>query len=179
MAASSARASTWWWRCRPGPTRTATAAARPCAAPSRRAYREKFALTPPGVPVEFINIRVAVRAPVSGSEVVLEGRAGGGARAALKGTRRAYFPDADGWVETSVYDRYRLGVGDEIAGPAVVEEEGSTLVIGPGATAVVARSGNLVATLPPHPALSPEGRGGTGALAPEGGEGEMKTRGRS
>jgi N-methylhydantoinase A len=127
------------------------------------AYREKFALTPPGVPVEFINIRVAVRAPVSGSEVVLEGRAGGGARAALKGTRRAYFPDADGWVESSVYDRYRLGVGDEIAGPAVVEEEGSTLVIGPGATAVVARSGNLVVTLPPHPALSPEVRGGTGA----------------
>jgi len=34
------------------------------------AYREKFALTPPGVPVEFLNIRVAVRAPVSGSEVV-------------------------------------------------------------------------------------------------------------
>src|SRR2546425_10777928 len=29
------------------------------------AYREKFALTPPDVPIEFINIRVAVRAPVS------------------------------------------------------------------------------------------------------------------
>ncbi len=95
------------------------------------AYREKFALTPPGVPVEFINIRVAVRAPVSGSDVVLEGRRGGGARAALKGTRRAYFPGADGWVETAVYDRYRLGIGDELAGPAVVEEEGSTLVVGP------------------------------------------------
>ncbi len=79
------------------------------------AYREKFALTPPDVPVEFINIRVAVRAPVSGSDVVLEGRPGHGARAALKGTRRAYFPDADGWVETAVYDRYRLGVGDELA----------------------------------------------------------------
>ena len=73
------------------------------------AYREKFALTPPGVPVEFINIRVAVRAPVSGSDVVLERRPGRGARAALKGTRRAYFPGADGWVETAVYDRYRLG----------------------------------------------------------------------
>ena len=111
------------------------------------AYREKFALAPPGVPVEFINIRVAVRAPVSGSEVVLEGRAGGGVRAALKGTRRAYFPDADGWTETAVYDRYRLGVGDELAGPAVVEEEGSTLVIGPSATARVAASGNIVMTL--------------------------------
>jgi N-methylhydantoinase A len=112
------------------------------------AYREKFALTPPGVPVEFINIRVAVRAPVSGSEVVLEGQGGGGgARAALKGTRRAYFPGAEGWVETAVYDRHRLGVGAEVAGPAVVEEEGSTLVVGPGATARVAASGNIVMTL--------------------------------
>ncbi len=111
------------------------------------AYREKFALTPPGVPVEFINIRVAVRAPVSGSDVVLEGRHGGGARAALKGTRRAYFPGVEGWVETAVYDRYRLGIGDELAGPAVVEEEGSTLVVGPGGTARVAASGNIVMTL--------------------------------
>jgi N-methylhydantoinase A len=113
------------------------------------AYSEKFALTPPGVPVEFINIRVAVRAPVSGSDVVLEGRGGGGARTALKGTRRTYFPGAEGWVETAVYDRYRLGIGDELAGPAVVEEEGSTLVVGPGATARVAASGNIVMTLEP------------------------------
>ncbi|MGH7385117.1 MAG: hydantoinase/oxoprolinase family protein, partial [Candidatus Rokuibacteriota bacterium] len=147
------------------------------------AYRDKFALTPPGVPVEFINVRVAVRAPVAGSEVVLEGRGGGGARAALKGTRRAYFPGADGWVETDVYDRYLLGVGDELAGPAVVEEEGSTLVVGPGATARVAESGNIVMTLAPHPgaphpgaphpgaphpALSPEGRGRANTSPPEG-----------
>jgi N-methylhydantoinase A len=111
------------------------------------AYREKFALAPPGVPVEFINVRVAVRAPVAGSEVVLEGRGGGGARTALKGTRRAYFPGAGGWVEADVYDRYRLGIGDELVGPAVVEEEGSTLVVGPGATARVAASGNIVMTL--------------------------------
>jgi N-methylhydantoinase A len=168
------------------------------------AYREKFALTPPGVPVEFINARVAVRAPVSGSEVVLEGRGGGGARAALKGTRRAYFPGPEGWVETTVYDRYRLGVGDELAGPAVVEEEGSTLVVGPGATARVAESGNIVMTLAgtphhpaphhptphhptPHPTLSPLGRGGAevspegrggsrDTLAPGGGEGRVRGR---
>jgi N-methylhydantoinase A len=111
------------------------------------AYREKFALTPPGVPVEFLNIRVSVRAPVSGSEVVLQGRSGGGAASALKGTRPAYFREAGDFVPTAVYDRYRLGVGDEVAGPAVVEEEGSTLVIGPGAIARVAHSGNLVVTL--------------------------------
>ena len=131
----------------PGPYPDTEAGRAALRAAFETAYREKFAPTPPGVPVEFINIRVAVRAPVSGSEVVLEGRPGAGARGALKGTRRAYFPDADGWVETAVYDRYRLGVGDELAGPAVVEEEGSTLVVGPGATARVSASGNIVMTL--------------------------------
>jgi N-methylhydantoinase A len=111
------------------------------------AYREKFALTPPGVPVEFLNIRVAVRAPVSGSEVVLQGRRGAGAAGALKGTRSVYFLEAGGFVATAVYDRYRLGTGDEFAGPAVVEEEGSTLVVGPGGSAHVARSGNIIMTL--------------------------------
>jgi len=48
-----------------------------------------------------------------------------------------------------VYDRYRLPVGEALAGPAVVEEEGSTLVVGPGATAIVAPSGNLIISLPP------------------------------
>jgi N-methylhydantoinase A len=111
------------------------------------AYREKFALTPPGVAVEFLNIRVSARAPVSGSEVVLQGRKGTGAAAALKGGRPAYFSETGGFTETAVYDRYRLGVGDEIQGPAVVEEEGSTLVVGPGATARVAPTGNMVLTL--------------------------------
>jgi len=111
------------------------------------AYREKFALTPPGVAVEFLNIRVSARAPVSGSEVVLQGRKGTGAAAALKGRRPAYFSETGGFTETAVYDRYRLGVGDEIQGPAVVEEEGSTLVVGPGATARVATTGNMVLTL--------------------------------
>jgi N-methylhydantoinase A len=69
-----------------------------------------------------------------------------------------------------VYDRYRLGVGDEVAGPAVVEEEGSTLVVGSGATARVTASGNIVITLAPHPALSPEGRGRKRIPSPPEGE---------
>jgi N-methylhydantoinase A len=110
------------------------------------AYRDKFALTPPGVPVEFLNIRVAVRAPVAGGRLVIEGRRGGDAGAARKGERPVYFPGAGGFVPAAVYDRYRLGVGDTLTGPAVVEEEGSTLVVGPGAAAEVASSGNIVMT---------------------------------
>jgi N-methylhydantoinase A len=111
------------------------------------AYREKFSLTPPDVPVEFINVRIAVRAPVAGADVVVKGPIGSDAADAVKGTRPAYFPEAGGFVPTTVYDRYRLRAGDELTGPAVIEEEGSTLVIGPGGRAKVAASGNIVLTL--------------------------------
>ena len=110
------------------------------------AYRQKFALTPPNVPVEFINIRVTVRAPIAGAEMRLP-LAGGSIGDAVKGVRPAYFPEADGWVDTTVYDRERLAPGFEFAGPAVVEEEGSTLVVGPSGRVHVSRTGNLVVTL--------------------------------
>src|SRR5215471_15365950 len=109
------------------------------------AYREKFSLTPPDVPIEFINIRVAVRAPVAGSEVVLQGRARRG-ESPIKGRRPVWFPEANGFVETIVYDRTRLA-GDGFAGPAVIEEEGSTLVVPPRAGFTVAATGNVVVTL--------------------------------
>jgi len=129
--------------------RDADATRRALTAAFESAYREKFSLTPPDVPVEFINIRVAARAPVAGSEVVLQGRARGRAETAVKGRRPAYFRRAGGFVETSVYDRARLVVGDTFAGPAVIEEEGSTLVVDPGATFRVAPTGNLIVTLSP------------------------------
>ncbi|HVQ74489.1 MAG TPA: hydantoinase/oxoprolinase family protein [Candidatus Binatia bacterium] len=111
------------------------------------AYRNKFALTPPDVPVEFINVRVAARAPVAGSAIVLEAPREGASGHALRDRRPAYFHEADGFVDTAVYDRAALVVGDGFAGPAVVEEEGSTLVVGPGASARVAASGNIVLSL--------------------------------
>ena len=114
------------------------------------AYREKFALTPPNVPVEFINVRVAARASVAGGTLGLDGRSERPSGHAVKGKRPAYFRAAGGFVETVVYDRACLVVGEELAGPAVVEEEGSTLVVGPGAHARVAPSGNLIVSLPPR-----------------------------
>ncbi len=136
-----------------GPYDAGDASRRRLTAAFETAYREKFALTPPDVPIEFINIRVAMRAPVSGADVThtapgeSEGESGRPATA-TKGTRPAYFRENDGFVPTTVYDRARLRPGDELRGPAVVEEEGSTLVIGPGGAARVAKSGNVVVTLP-------------------------------
>jgi N-methylhydantoinase A len=131
----------------PGPYADSAESRRRLASAFETAYREKFALTPPDVPIEFINIRVAVRAPVAGADVAVHGDAADTGQA-VKGARPAYSAESGGFVETTVYQRDRLGPGDEVRGPAVVEEEGSTLVIGPGGIARVARTGNLVVTLP-------------------------------
>ena len=96
--------------------------------------------------MEFINIRVAVRAPVAGSEVVLQGRARRG-ESSVKGQRGVWFPEANAFVDTVVYERAGLTVGDHFSGPAVIEEEGSTLVVPPRASFAVATTGNVVVAL--------------------------------
>ena len=62
-----------------------------------------------------------------------------------KRARKAYFPEAGGYVETPVYDRYALRPGAAFAGPAIIEERESTTIIGPGARVRVDASRGLVA----------------------------------
>jgi N-methylhydantoinase A len=54
------------------------------------------------------------------------------------------FDAAEGWRDAPVYARAALAPGDAVAGPAVVEEYGSTLPLHPGFDAEVDRLGNLV-----------------------------------
>ena len=131
-----------------GPYAASEATRRRLVAAFEAAYREKFALAPPDVPVEFLNVRIAMRAPVAGGEVATRAGAERSGGDAVKGSRAAYFPGPAGFVDTTVYARARLAVGAELVGPAVVEDEGSTLVVGPGGRARVMPGGNIVVTLP-------------------------------
>jgi N-methylhydantoinase A len=47
-------------------------------------------------------------------------------------------------VEAGVFDRARLGAGDVVEGPAVLEEFSSTVPLHPGFAARVDAHGNLV-----------------------------------
>ncbi|MBW1962964.1 MAG: hydantoinase/oxoprolinase family protein [Deltaproteobacteria bacterium] len=62
----------------------------------------------------------------------------------LKGRRQAYFPEAGGFIEIDVYDRYALAPGDRIQGPAILEERESTAVIAPGDIATVDQYRNVI-----------------------------------
>jgi N-methylhydantoinase A len=105
-------------------------------------YREKYQRTPRDVPIEFMNVRVAAQLPVSQGIAAAAGAAP--LVPARKGTRAVYWHEHGGFADTPVWDRLGLAVGDRHAGPAVIEEEGSTLVVGPGASFEVLPSGNIL-----------------------------------
>lgn len=49
-----------------------------------------------------------------------------------KGQRRAYYPEAGGWITCDVFDRDALRPGDTLDGPAIIEERESTTMVLPG-----------------------------------------------
>ena len=119
-----------------------------------KGYREKFSAAPPNVPIEFLNVRLSAQAPVPGGAVLLRGREGGGG-ARPSGVRPAYFPEFGHTVDTVIYDRASLCIGDSFAGPAIIEDAGSTLIVGPGATVAVAASGNIIVVMPQRQGETP------------------------
>ncbi|MEU0793549.1 hydantoinase/oxoprolinase family protein [Amycolatopsis sp. NPDC005961] len=98
-------------------------------------YRALYRRTGPEVGVEVLNWRVVSSGPKPDVTLRLTTQATGGD--ARKGTREAYFPSAGGFVDTAVFDRYLLTPGERVAGPAIVEERESTVVVPPGAHCVV------------------------------------------
>ena len=115
-------------------------------------YQELYARRNLSLPIEIQNWRLLVSGPQP--DLRLQERelsSTADARDALKGSRRAYFRNADGFVECPVFDRYGLVAGAEIQGPAIIEEQEATTVIRPGDTATVDRWLNLLIQLPANP----------------------------
>ena len=96
-------------------------------------YAKLYGRTYPECEVEFVSFRVRASLPVRLLELpTLAPVAGATADDARKGERLAYCPVAAGMVPHAVYDRYRLAPGVQFAGPAIVEERESTMVVGAG-----------------------------------------------
>jgi N-methylhydantoinase A len=67
--------------------------------------------------------------------------------AANNSVRPVFFPDVGKYMDAKIFRRSDLSIGDLHHGPALVEEDGSTLVIGPGATFEVVPSQNIVVNI--------------------------------
>jgi N-methylhydantoinase A len=90
--------------------------------------------------VEWVNVRVTGVGPIT-KPTPSSAHSGVGAQAAQRGTREVFFDD---WVLAAVYDRDRLGAGDVVVGPAILEEFGSTVPVHPAFIATVDRFGNVL-----------------------------------
>jgi N-methylhydantoinase A/oxoprolinase/acetone carboxylase beta subunit len=63
-------------------------------------------------------------------------------------SRPVFFDETGDYVETPIYRREHVGVGDEIVGPAIIEQTDTTFVVYPGQCAVLHQSGSFIAAVP-------------------------------
>lgn len=96
-------------------------------------------------PVEFVNLRtIHVHHPHVREKADTAGVGNG--VPVLIAHREAYF--GSGYVRTPIYDRSQLGVGHEIAGPAIVEQADTTLIIHPGQRASLRADRSILVDIP-------------------------------
>jgi N-methylhydantoinase A len=93
-----------------------------------------------GESVECVNLRVVARVDERTATLAPVKPASGDARA---GEQRAYFQET-GDVLLKRYHRGRLVSGRLVRGPALIEDEWSTTLVGPGQRAAADRLGNLI-----------------------------------
>jgi len=104
-------------------------------------HEELYGFSSPGRPMEVVNLH----ATVVGRRPRLElAAAPGGAGAAEKGVREAYVPSTGRMETVPVYDGDRLAPARRMAGPVIVEESTTTVVVPEGYDLELDESGSFV-----------------------------------
>lgn len=85
---------------------------------------------------EIVNARLAAVGSRQEVKLPADPRPGTLADARI-GIREVFFAESGGVVETEIYERDRLRSGVQFTGPAIIEQLDSTVVLPPGASAVV------------------------------------------
>jgi N-methylhydantoinase A len=105
-----------------------------------RAHDEFYGFSLEGEPVEFVHLRVTAIGPTD-----LEAKAQAAAARSSE-SPIAWRPVSfrgRGFLETPVFRRESLGAGTVVAGPAIIEEPDSTIVVHPDDALVVRPDGLL------------------------------------
>ena len=103
-------------------------------------YRARFTINFPNIRAVLINLRTTIigRRPRFPLQVFAPSAK---SAASPQSRRKVWF--ADGWADAPIYRREDLAVGQALAGPAIVQQADTTVLVEPGWTARVDDIGNL------------------------------------
>jgi N-methylhydantoinase A len=99
------------------------------------------------VETEILNIRMAACGKVHTPDLVEEPFVGRDASEFKKGERPAFFKESNGFIATPIYDGDRMGVGNVIVGPAIIELKTTTIIIPPNSNLEVTPFGSFMVEL--------------------------------
>ena len=110
-----------------------------------KVHAVRYGTSAPGEPADLVSLRMTVTGLMQkpSPRQVPEGAKAPEADALLR-TKDVYFHSVGGFAPTQVYARNKLRRGNEVSGPALIEEHASTTVISPGDKLTVDAFGNLV-----------------------------------
>lgn len=104
-------------------------------------HQQRFTYANVGAPVEIVSLRVTAVGMLTAPEIPLASPDGSGSPA---GARRVWCEDA--WCEFPVWRRTDVVEKTEVIGPAIIEEDYTTILIAGGWTCRLAAQGHLIAT---------------------------------
>ena len=106
------------------------------------AHLQRFGYADRALPVEVVNLRLKLELAVDKPLLEPAADVGSDASRATVGNVKVVF--AQGEMDTTLYDRDRLQTGNRIAGPALLLQLDTTIVVPPGWAGVVDPYGNLL-----------------------------------
>ena len=106
-------------------------------------HHQRYGHSAPTETVELVNVRVTSSAARERPPL----RVGEGSGAYLRGRRPVVFARNSAPLDVAIVERDELRVGDEIEGPAIVEEYASTTVLWPGDVVRRSETGELLVTV--------------------------------
>jgi N-methylhydantoinase A len=109
-----------------------------------RAYSGQYGYTYDDVPLDLVRVRVRGEVRETGARPSADSGGGPADAAAPTGTRTAYDLATDEWTQFAVWDGDRLPEGATAAGPCIVEQAETSVVVGSDATAVRLAGGHLM-----------------------------------
>lgn len=104
-------------------------------------HLQRFTYANEGTPVEVVSLRITAIGVLLSPEMTSTPPSGSGS---VTGTRRVWMDDA--WQELPVWRRDDILETTAVIGPAIIEEDYTTILIAAGWTSRVAAQGHLIAT---------------------------------